>query len=305
VLEGEFYQYSQVVDLDVFRQRIIDFRQWMADKGEHDKPLIVTEYGVLLYEDFYDENGQQFPAERVGPFMQGTFDFFRTYTDPSIGYPADGNRLVQRWAWFSVDGNPWYWGGTLFDPDTHALRPLGEYFRDYTNALTPAIDVVAARAFPEPAVIMYEGTPVTATLKALVSNAGDVAATGSITVTFYDGPLGQEGASPIGEPQVITRTLQGCADYTVVSVTWEGLDVGGHPFAVQVQAGDVDVNLTNNVVEGVVLVATERQFLPVLLRAFPDRGTMADHADHESGFPSASSSSFRQLQRSRSPCRAA
>jgi hypothetical protein len=267
VMEGALYRYSQVVDLAVFRQRIIEFRQWMAAKGECDKPLIVTEYGVLLYEDFYDENGQQFPAERVGPFMQGTFDFFRTYTDTSIGYPADGYRLVQRWAWFSVDGDPWDWGGSLFDPDTHALRAIGEYFRDYTSALTPTVDVLAARAFAEPAAIMYGGAPVTATLKALVSNAGDVATTRPITVTFYDGPLGQGGASAIGEPQVITHSLQGCADHAVVSVTWKGLDVGGHPFSIQVQVEDEDVNLTNNVAEGVVLVATERMFLPLVLRS--------------------------------------
>jgi hypothetical protein len=267
VMEGALYRYSQVVDLAVFRQRIIEFRQWMAAKGECDKPLIVTEYGVLLYEDFYDENGQQFPAERVGPFMQGTFDFFRTYTDTSIGYPADGYRLVQRWAWFSVDGDPWDWGGSLFDPDTHALRAIGEYFRDYTSALTPTVDVLAARAFAEPAAIMYGGAPVTATLKALVSNAGDVATTRPITVTFYDGPLGQGGASAIGEPQVITHSLQGCADHAVVSVTWKGLDVGGHPFSIQVQVEDEDVNLTNNVAEGVVLVATERMLLPLVLRS--------------------------------------
>ena len=266
VMEGVLYQYSQIDDLTIFRQRIIEFRQWMAAKGQRNKPLIVTEYGVLFPEDYYDENGRRFSAERMGAFMQGTFDFFRTYTDDSIGYPADGNRLVQRWAWFSVDGNPRDWGGILFDPDSHALRPIGEYFRDYTNALTPTIDVVAARAFAEPAAIMYEGVPVTATLKALVSNAGDVAATGSITVTFYDGPLDQEGTGPIGDPQVITRTLHGCADYAVVSVTWKGLDVGGHPFSVQVQASDVDVDPANNAAAGSFLVATQRVFLPLVLK---------------------------------------
>jgi len=267
VMEGILYRVSHQDDLTIFQQRIIEFRQWMAAKGQRGKPLIVTEYGVLFPEDYSDENGHLFSAERVGAFMEGTFDFFRTYTDASIGYPADGNRLVQRWAWFSVDGDPWYWGGTLFDPDTHALRPLGEDFRAYTNALSPTVDLVAVQAFAEPAAIMYEGAPVTVTLKALASNAGDVATTGAITVTFYDGPLGQEGISTIGEPQVITRSLQGCASHTVVSVAWEGLDVGGHPFSIQVEADDVDVNLTNNVTEGIVLVATERLWLPLVLKA--------------------------------------
>ena len=268
VMEGELYEVSQQDDLAIFQQRIIEFRQWMAAKGHRDKPLIVTEYGVLFPEDYYDEKGQQLSAERVSAFMQGTFDFFRTYTDTSIGYPADGNRLVQRWAWFSVDGDPWFWGGTLFDPDTRSLRPLGEDFRDYTNALAPTIDPVAVRAFAEPAAIRYEGAPVTATLKALVSNAGDVATTKPITVTFYDGPLGQADVSAIGEPRVIMPGLHGCAASTVVSVTWEGLDAGSHPFSIRVQAGDTDANLTNNAAESTALVATEWLFLPMVQKVF-------------------------------------
>jgi hypothetical protein len=267
VMEGVLYQYSQIDDLTIFQQRIIEFRQWMAARGQRDKPLIVSEYGVLFPEDYYDENGQQFSAERVSSFMQGTFDFFRTYTDPDIGHPADGNRLVQRWAWFSVDGDPYYWGGTLFDPDPpHALRPLGEDFRAYTNALSPTVDLVAVRAFADPAAVMYTGTPITPTLQALVSNAGDVATTGPITVTFYDGPLSQGGTSVIGEPQVVARSLRGCADYTVVTVMWEGLDVGAHPFSIQVQASDVDVDPSNNVADGSFLVASHQGFLPLVVR---------------------------------------
>jgi hypothetical protein len=266
---GELYCIRDQDNIESFEQRIREFRQWMADKGERNKPLIVTEYGVLFPEDYYDEDGEQLSAERVGAFMQSTFDFFRSHTDPSIGYPADGNRLVQRWAWFSVDGDPWRWGGTLFDPNTHALRPLGEDFRAYTNALTPTVDLIAVRAFAEPAAIPYEGTPATATLKALISNAGDVATTGTITVTFYDGPLGQGDVSAIGEPQVITHGLQGCGNYAVVSVIWEGLEAGGHPFSVQVQASDgEDSDPTNNAAEEIALVATERLWLPLVLRTW-------------------------------------
>ncbi len=262
VMEGILYEYSQIDDLTIFQQRMIAFRQWMADKGERDKPLIVTEYGVLFPEDYYDEHGRQFSAERVGAFIQGTFDFFRTYTDASIGYPADDNRLVQRWAWFSVDGDPWLWGGTLFDPDTHTLRTVGEYFRDYTNALTPTVDLVAARASGDPGVMVYGGHPVTGTLEALVSNAGNVATTGPITVTFYDAG----DFSPIGAPQAITQSLGGCADYTVVTVTWESLDVGRHAFSVQVQTDDADVNPANNTAEGALLVATSQSLLPLVMR---------------------------------------
>lgn len=265
VMEGILYRYSHQDDLAIFRQRIIEFRRWMAARGQRDKPLIVTEYGVLFPEDYYDESGRLFSAERVGTFMRGTFDFFRTYTDPAIGYPADGNRLVQRWAWFSVDANPWYWGGTLFDPATHGLRPLGEDFRAYTSALSPTVDLVAARAFAEPPVILYEGVPVTATLKALVSNAGDVATTGPITVTFYDGLLGESGSSLIGSVQVITTGLHGCADYEIVETQWPGLIVGGHRFYIVVENAD-DSRSDNNTAEGMVLVANSRVFLPLVVK---------------------------------------
>jgi len=160
-----------------------------------------------------------------------------------------------------VDGELDLWGGTLFDPDTHALRTVGEYFRDYTNALSPTVDVVAARAFGEPAAVMYEGSLVTATVKAQVSNAGNIATTGPITVTFYE----EGGGGPIGPPQVISQSLQGCGDYSVVSMTWGSLDVGGHAFSVQVEAGDADVNPANNTAEGTLLVATSRFFLPLVL----------------------------------------
>lgn len=265
VVEGILYKYSHQDDVAIFQQRIIEFRQWMAAKGQRDKPLIVTEYGVLFPEDYYDENGRRFSSERVSAFMQATFDFFRTYTDTSIGCPADDNRLVQRWAWFSVDGDPWSWGGTLFDPDTYVLRPLGEDFRAYTNALNPTVDLVAVRAFAKPGAVFYEGAPITAALRVLVSNAGDIVTTGPFTVTFYSGSLGQ-GGDVVGEPQVITQGLRGCADHTVVSALWEGLDVGAHSFSVEIQASDADGDIANNTAEGVVLVATERVFLPLLLR---------------------------------------
>ena len=266
VMEGTLYQMSEQDDLGIFRQRIIEFREWMADKGQRDKPLIVTEYGVLFPEDYSDENGQQFSAERVSVFMQGTFDFFRNYTDSSIGYPIDGNRLVQRWAWFSVDANPWDWGGTLFDIDTPGtLRSLGEDFRSYATAIPPTVDVLAVRAFAEPAAVPYEGVPVTGTLRALVSNAGNVATTKPVTVTFYKGLAGQDGVDSIGEPQVVSQSLQGCGGYTVVSATWGGLGAGSQPFSVRVEIGDADLNSANDVAEGNLLVASQWVFLPMVL----------------------------------------
>lgn len=60
-----------------------------------------------------------------------------TATDDRIGYPADGNRLVQRWSWYSLNDyvyNPETgiaFNGSLFDHDTREITPLGLDYAAY------------------------------------------------------------------------------------------------------------------------------------------------------------------------------
>jgi hypothetical protein len=96
--------------------------------GQQDKPLIVTEYGLLMPAEY------GFPAERVERFMLDTFGFFRTATNPDLGYAADGYRLVQRWCWYSVY-DPRYPTGNLVLPDGSTLTPLGHAFAQYASSL--------------------------------------------------------------------------------------------------------------------------------------------------------------------------
>jgi hypothetical protein len=110
--------------LDIFKQQLIDFRRWMAQHGYRDKELLVTEYGILMYADY----GFDYP--RVRDFMLGTFDYMRTATDPKLGLSADGNRLVQRWCWYSLADTD-YPTGNLIDPKTRQLTPLGRDFKKY------------------------------------------------------------------------------------------------------------------------------------------------------------------------------
>jgi len=97
-------------NMGIFIQRIVDFRQWMAEHGQRDKPLLIPEYGILLWPIYRDEDGRYFDDERVITFMYATFDFFLSATDPNLGYPADGDRLVQAWAWYSLDDDIYYEG---------------------------------------------------------------------------------------------------------------------------------------------------------------------------------------------------
>ncbi len=130
--QGRLYTIEQHDDMTIFQQQIVAFRQWMANKGERDKPLIVSEYGILMpgLLGFYEP--------RVETVMLATFDYFVNTTSASLGYESDGNRLVQAWNWYSLDD--WRFEGYqsfshLFDPNTKQITDLGQAFADYTASV--------------------------------------------------------------------------------------------------------------------------------------------------------------------------
>jgi hypothetical protein len=123
---GQLHEIADHDDMAIFRQQILDFRRWMKKNGQQDKPLIVSEYGILMPTDY------GFPAETVEQFMLGTFEFFRTAADPELGYPSDGYRLVQRWCWFSL-ADTHYPTGNLLWIDSQEPTPLGEAFGQYAG----------------------------------------------------------------------------------------------------------------------------------------------------------------------------
>jgi hypothetical protein len=121
---GVLYEIEDNGDIEILKEQVIAFRRWMADRGLRDRPLIVTEFSLLMPSEY------GFHMERVEAFMVAAFDFLMTATDEDLGYPQDGNRLVQRWAWYSVADNV-YTTGNLFDPETRQITPLGEAFAAY------------------------------------------------------------------------------------------------------------------------------------------------------------------------------
>lgn len=120
---GELYEIDDSGNIEAFRRQILNFRRWMAERSFQNYPLIISEYGIPMPEDY------GFPPERVIAFLRSTFEFFLTATDPALGYPADGYRLVQRWCWYSLDDTT-YPTGRLFDPQTGALTAVGEGWVD-------------------------------------------------------------------------------------------------------------------------------------------------------------------------------
>ncbi len=129
---GMLYEVDDCDNLEAFRRQIWDFRRWMAARGFRDRPLIVSEYGIPMPEDY------GFPPERVIRFLRGTFEFFLTAFDPSLGDPADGHRLVQRWCWYSLDAlDTDYPQGRLLDPQTGDWTAVGEGWRRMVASFIP------------------------------------------------------------------------------------------------------------------------------------------------------------------------
>ncbi len=125
---GRLFEIDDHGDVDIFIQHVRDFRSWMAANGYQDTSLAVTEFGILLPTDY------GFPDEFVAEYLQQAIEFMRTATDET-GLPADNNRLVQAWFWYSLYDDGAYPTGDLYDPATRELTPVGRAYRDYVLSI--------------------------------------------------------------------------------------------------------------------------------------------------------------------------
>jgi len=267
-LYGELYLWpDDTDDLSIFEARLRDFRQWMAFRGYRDTALWVTEYGTLAdyyYGDPYvDSNGDPFDEARARDFMLGTFDVMLNLADDAIGYPADNNRLVQRWVWYSSDDARN--GGLLFDPMTAEPMMLAREWHTYTASLSQTVDLVAV-SVDQLGVPLSPSAPATATLRVRVSNAGNITLTQLVTISVVD----VQSGDPIGGHYEIAAGLNGCAAYTEFEFDWANLSPGVHTLRVEVDPADsiVERNESNNVKEATVLIATTQTYLPLIWRGF-------------------------------------
>lgn len=127
---------SDTHSIEIFREWIQNFRNWLFEIGEQDKPLWITEYGSLL-PPIDPPNGSNYinvSDEVTSQYMIETFNFMLSAIDPIIGYEPDGFHLIQRWFWYSLNDYRYNFGGTLFDPDYSFLPTLvGLEYMEYTN----------------------------------------------------------------------------------------------------------------------------------------------------------------------------
>ena len=218
------YSLQDQDNVEIWKENLVAMRAWMRDRGYRDRPLVITEYGIILPETYgYD-------AARVRDFMLATFDWLTTATDAETGYPADGNRLVQAWAWFALDiptsfGQPsWY---HLFDPDSRTIMPLGEAYGAYAAPLTAP---VPGRVDLQPRSVRLTGTEVEAggRLRAVVTaevhNGGGSRAE-DVLVRFERNGVGA------GEVTIPAIAAGASAQGTVV---WSGLVPGTYDVRVEV-----------------------------------------------------------------------
>jgi len=262
--EGELYSIDDNANFEIFRGLVQDFRDWMASRGYRDRPLIITEFGVQMPADV----GSGFPPDLVNAFMDDTFDFLASASGPN-GYPADGNRLVQRWAWWSLQRPPEYVdsNGWLYDPGTPPVRTVfGDNYAGYTAQVQPNANLFPVKVWTEPAVIFSPTDPVTVTLFAKVANDGEVSMAGTSVAQFYQG-VAPDASEQIG-PDLLLPDLGGCGDSTVISVTLSNLSSGAHPVYVVVDPDGAitENNEDDNVMARVVFVNPHRVFLPLVSR---------------------------------------
>ena len=123
---GALWEVEDHDDLAIVEQQIRAMRAWMAAHGQQEKPLWITEYGILMPADY------GFEPARVVAFLNGSFDLFQNLRDPALGLATDDDRLVQRWNWYSARDSR-YPTGNLFD-NYGRSTPVGDAYWAYLRA---------------------------------------------------------------------------------------------------------------------------------------------------------------------------
>ena len=121
---GQLYQKAETGSVEIFKEHILAFRTWMVERGYRDKPLAITEFGILM-DPIYG-----FTPDVVADYLWDTFTWLGEARDARTGYSEDENRLVQRWAWFSLY-DPLYPTSNLANLKADALTEIGQAFRAY------------------------------------------------------------------------------------------------------------------------------------------------------------------------------
>lgn len=240
--------------LRIYEEQITEMRQWMKERGQQNKPLIISEYG-LLYK-YLDGNGQPptggqctsvkdefgncFDPTRVTTYLNGTMNYLATAVNTELGYPADGNRLVQQWLWYSVVTHPNWSGGSSnlvtdkyknYAPgDPAALTMMGQKFKQLASAQLGEANLAGGDALDA----FRSIDPVTHTawvdLTATFRNDGTKSIVAPFKITFYSDSaltnvIGSAMYDPNNKGAVTGCTWDGRNDQRV-TIRWNNLPAG-------------------------------------------------------------------------------
>lgn len=231
-------------NLETFKQQVRTFRTWMSDRGYRNYPLIISEYGIIL------SKYHGYPHPRVRDFMLGSFDFLLTTTDSQTGYPADGNRLVQEFAWFSLNEHEFdlqtYQGlnGNLFDHESRQIMPLGLDFETYVKAKTVKQIDLAVRTLNADPLQATSNLPVT--LAASFANQGSVAAQ-DVVVRFWHGDP-RAGGRLLGAAPLHPQVLPECTTTSQSTFVWTPAEPGVYTIFAELTAANnaLETDRANN-----------------------------------------------------------
>jgi len=246
--DQRIYNVSEHGDINILKQLVRDFRRWMQQRGYRDKPLLVTEYGILMPPDYDAGNGLVYDHEFVSQFLRETTEFFFTATDSSMGYPADGNRLVQAWAWYALNNVV---NGYLVEHDSGAVTPLGDDFAALSakyGSATTYVDLAMRAASSSGTSIPSGVAGEKVTVLFSIQNRGNEASEGAM-VRFWLGDPSNGGK--LLTTTKVSRTIRARCQREYngeTTVTLPALSAGAHTITVTVQStGASDPIAANNV----------------------------------------------------------
>lgn len=259
------YCWAEHDDLTVFAQQVVAMRTWMKQHNQQAKPLILSEYSLLYPTTMQDEYQNYFTQARLTSFLNGTVNYLESATDASLGYPLDGNRLVQQWMWFSVNTSGAGSVSNLVTDDLTKLTDTGKAFQSAVAGRATSINLVPRQVAAAVGLMPSPAQPIKATLFVDVINNGNKQSTTPFTVTAY---ADQALTNPIGSA-VVTMGLSGCIQRTAhVSVTWPNLTLGTHDFWFKVDSTSAvgESNEGDNVIKGKLTVYPHGVLLPLVVR---------------------------------------
>lgn len=239
VREGERFSIDDNDNIGIFKRFILGFRRWMADRGYQEHPLIITEYGVLMPQEY------GFSPARVNAYMNATFDYLSSAIGPT-GYPADKNRLVQSWAWYSLTDQTF--NGWLYDASTGERTVYGDNFAAYTSKIVASVNLM-------PVKLWAESDNQAVKLGVQIANNGNVATNAETYVRFFAGDPAVGGIQ-IGADLPV-RAMNGCGNTETLMFTWSGAPSGTYTVWVAVdpqnaiaESDEMDNWLSNTVTIG-------------------------------------------------------